>query len=295
MLKVFNTQNGHCSHVIQGIDHTISTLWANNYNSNNNDSGKGHNVGLVFIDQDYINNVVYIIDLQNYTILQILKSSDVEGSRAFLKNVTCYRQVTDDGSAMVILVERFLNGGQMQCFNHAVLWDIEHGNVQCMLVDHQYLEANSHVKSASFLPDDQSILSNHKDNVIRIFSVKSGSLLKRLEQHHSNISTIVLPNAHHCYLLSYSNEEVVFCLWRSDTFENLATIKLDEKPSAISLSAGGQVLCGRSNKNGPPVTRWTLRNGPVEEDSLAFGEHIEKFHTQSFYNVQNMMWNRSNS
>eukprot|EP00106_Octopus_bimaculoides_P004243 XP_014771685.1 PREDICTED: uncharacterized protein LOC106870193 [Octopus bimaculoides] len=201
---------------------------ANNYNSNN-DSAKGHNVGLVFIDQDDINNVVYIIDLMNYTILQILKSFDVEGSRAFLKNVTWYRQVTDDGSAMIILVERFLNGGQMQYFSHAVVWDIEHGNVQCMLVDHEYLEANSHVKSASFLSDDQSVLSNHKDNVIRIFSVKSGCLFKRLEQHHSNISTIVIPNAHHCYLLSYSNEEVVFCLWRSDTFENLATIKLDEK------------------------------------------------------------------
>ncbi|CAE1300677.1 unnamed protein product [Acanthosepion pharaonis] len=170
-LKVYDTEAGQIIKTMQGVSQNISHISIN----------KSENIALAFTEGD----CVLIVDMLQYEILHIMNPKDIEFCNSMLTNQEAV-QVSSDGTLLILMVKKYLDINRTDNIFSTVLWNITQENVHCHMFDKEYherykdfaVEMNADVESATFMQEDQVVLSTHDDYIIRVFSTASDTFKK---------------------------------------------------------------------------------------------------------------------
>ncbi|OWF56817.1 NACHT and WD repeat domain-containing protein 1 [Mizuhopecten yessoensis] len=156
--------------------------------------------------------------------------------------------------------------GKMNPVSCIGVHNIEQGKITHWCMDQDYYrmyrtqgvlkDQDTDVDKAMLLDDDRLVTSSN-DFFLRVWNIKTGELIKRLEGH-TVLAELVQNHDKSPYFVSFGNcgEENSLRIWDKETLACVATYRLDHKIQSVEFSVDGQSLV--SIMHDCSVILWTL-------------------------------------
>ncbi|CAC5426735.1 unnamed protein product [Mytilus coruscus] len=222
---------------------------------------------LMQASSSYFNNLkVVVIDVETRKIIKILISGRLDSdSDSFAETML----LPNNGSFIAVAGNNENDEWIMY------LWDLSQDKLRKVLVDPEYNLDRLYSTSVNYenqqavLLDDDRILTNHQDDLLRLWATQNGSLLARIPGHRSSFPVMYhVPQSP--FILTYcESENQMMRLWDKKTFEEIAAFRLDEPVDNIEWCKDGMTFLTFSSE--PVVlTKWTIEGPRIPDKSLNY-------------------------
>ncbi|XP_076106889.1 NACHT domain- and WD repeat-containing protein 1-like isoform X1 [Mytilus galloprovincialis] len=258
-VKFYSTETLKANHIMKIVD---TSSVGRSYETNSD----GSMVVLVTDDDKKI----MVIDVEAKTIVKVLEAKDLKKDLR-MDDDFCGAELLVPDNMSYIVFTAYTKDSTTAMY----LWDLKEDKLKKELTDfemhkkYKILKEGDSVDVCSFvLLDDDTIMSTHDDKLLRVWSTKNGSLLKRIIGHRSTSSNIYYtPKSP--YVLTYGHsQEQTLRIWDKKTYQQIASFKLDKELDSIEWCSDGLSFVSYS-RDPTLIVRWTLEGANVQKSSLS--------------------------
>ncbi|CAC5386375.1 unnamed protein product [Mytilus coruscus] len=258
-VKFYSTETLKATYIMEIVD---TSKIGSNYESNIDGTM------VVFVTDD--DKKIVVTDVEARTIVKVLEAKDLKKDLG-LDDDFCSVELLVPNNKSYIVFTAFTK----DTANTMYLWDLKEDKLIKELTDldvhkkYKILKEGDSVDVFSFvLMDDDTIMSTHDDKILRVWSTKNGSLLKRITGHRATSSKIYY-TPQSPYVLTYGGyQEQTLRLWDKKTFKQIASFKLDKEIDSIEWCSDGLSFVSYS-RDPILIVRWTLEGANVQRSSLS--------------------------